>query len=252
MPLFRTRALVLRVHYLSDTDKLVTFYTERFGKVKDVAKGARRIKSRYGASLEPLTLVSLIYFGKEHQALFRVNQCDIVAYHHEIRDSLDTFFYALYFIELLDSLTAEGQRDGELFSFVLEALETLRPDQNPELLCRFYELQMLALLGYKPRLEQCGKCRQFPRSHWVGFSYNSQGIFCAPCLDGNPVEARIQLGTLQYLKRLLTLDLKRWARLKIPKDTEQELEQFTHRLVLARLGRELKSYPLLMQMTHNM
>jgi len=239
------------VHYLSDTDKLVTFYTERFGKVKAVAKGARRIKSRYGASLEPLTLVSLIYFGKEHQALFRVNQCDIVEYHHEIRDSLDTFFYALYFIELLDSLTAEGHSDAKLFSFVSEALEILSPDHNPELLCRFYELQMLSLLGYKPRLEQCVKCRQFPRSHWVGFSYNSQGIICAPCLDGVSVETRIQLGTLQYLKRLLTLDLKRWSRLKIPKDTEQELEQFTHRLILARLGRELKSYPLLMQMTQN-
>lgn len=249
MPLFRTRALVLRVHYLSDTDKLVTFYTERFGKVKAVAKGARRIKSRYGASLEPLTLVSLIYFGKEHQSLFRVNQCDIVDFHHEIRDSLDTFFYALYFIELLDSLTAEGHCDAELFAFVSEILKILSPEQNPELLCRYYELQMLSLLGYKPRLEHCVKCRQFPRSHWVGFSYNSQGIFCAPCLDGNPVEIRIQLGTLQYLKRLFTLDLKRWARLKVPKDTEKELEQFTHRLVLARLGRELKSYPLLMQMT---
>ncbi|QPJ63244.1 MAG: DNA repair protein RecO [Candidatus Nitronauta litoralis] len=251
MPLFRTRALVLKVHYLSDTDKLVTFFTERYGKVKAVAKGARRLKSRYGASLEPLTLVSLIYFGKEHQDLFRVNQCDIVSFHQEIRDSLDTFFYALYFIELLDSLTAEGHCDTEVFAFATASLEALNPEQNPELLCRIFELRLLSLLGYRPRLEQCVKCRKFPRSHWVGFSYNSQGIFCAPCLEGNPVEARIKLGTLQYLKRLLTHDLQRWTRLKIPKDTEQELEQFTHRLVLARLGRELKSYPLLKQMTQS-
>ncbi len=251
MPLFRTRALVLRVHYLSDTDKLVTFYTERYGKIKAVAKGARRIKSKFGASLEPLTLISLIYFGKEHQSLYRVNQCDIVEFHQTVRDSLATCFYALYFIDLLDSLTAEGQTDPNLFMFVTSTLESLTPEQNPELLCRIYELRILALLGYKPRLEQCVKCGQFPRSHWVGFSYNSQGIYCAPCLDGNPVETRINLGTLQYLKKLLTLDLNRWSRLKIPKGSEEELEQFTHRLILARLGRELKSYPLLKQIIHN-
>ncbi len=251
MPLYRTRAVVLKVHYLSDTDKLVTFFTERFGKVKAVAKGARRIKSRYGASLEPLTLVSLIYFGKEHQDLFRVNQCDIVAFHQDIRDSLDTCLHALYFIELLDSLTAEGQTDPNLFTFINNMFLALLPKQNLSLLCRIFEMRILSLSGYKPRLEQCVQCNQIPRSHAVGFSYNNQGIYCARCLDQNPTEIRIQLGTLQYLKKLLTLDLNNWARLKLPKDTEQEMEQFTHRLVLSRLGRELKSYPLLKQMIHS-
>ena len=248
MPLFRTRAFVLRSTHLSDTDKLITFFTERYGKVKAVAKGARRIKSRYGASLEPLTLVSLIYFGKEHQELFRVNQCDIVAYHHEVRDSLTTCFHALYFTELIDSLTREGQTDSKLFAFYRNSLLALDPEQNPTLLCRLFELGLLSILGYKPRLEECIGCGQIPRSTRVGFSYNRQGIVCGPCMGQEPVSIELNLGTLQYLKKLTTLELNRLDRLKIPKGVEQEIELFTHRLILARLGRELKSYPLLKQL----
>lgn len=248
MPLYRTRALVLRIHYLSDTDKLVTFFTERFGKVKAVAKGARRLKSRYGAALEPLTLVSLIYFGKEHQDLFRVNQCDIAAFHGEIRDSLPHCMHALYFLELLDSLTPEGQADPKLFSFVLSAIQALDPARDPGLLCRLYELRILTLLGYRPRLEECVQCQHFPAGRWVGFSYNRQGILCEKCQGQELVEVRLQAGTLQYLKKLMSLDLNHCSRIKLPRDTEPEIEQFTHRLILARLGRELKSYPLLKQM----
>ena len=78
MPLYRTQAVVLKSMKLSEKDKLVTFLTETHGKVKCVAKAARRLKSRFGASLEPMSHVSLIYFGKEHQDLYRLNQCDII------------------------------------------------------------------------------------------------------------------------------------------------------------------------------
>ncbi len=78
MPLYRTPAVVLRSMNLSDADKIVTFLTRKFGKIKCVAKAARRMKSRYGASLEPMSHLSLIYFGKENQSLYKVSQCDIV------------------------------------------------------------------------------------------------------------------------------------------------------------------------------
>lgn len=248
MPLYRTRAVVLRSGYLSDTDKLVTFYTEHHGKIKAVAKGARRIKSRFGAALEPLTHVSLIYFGKEHQELFRVSQCDILSFFQDVRASLASCFPALYFAELVDTLTREGHTDAGLYEFLLASLNALGPLQDANLLCRLFELRLLALLGYKPRLDECVRCRQIPQSAWVGFSYNRQGIFCERCLKEEPAEIRIKTGTLQYLKKLLTLDMRHCDRLKPPREVEEELERLTHRLVLTRLGRELKSYPLLKQL----
>lgn len=244
MPLYRTRAVVLRNGHLSDTDKLVTFYTERFGKIKAVAKGARRIKSRYGASLEPLTQVSLIYFGKEHQELYRLRQCDILSPFVSVRSSLATCFPALYFLELIDTLTREGHPDEALYGFLLASLQALDTVQDTSLLARLFELRLLSLLGYRPRFDACVVCRQIPRPGWIGFSYNKQGILCEPCLVDHPTEIRIQTGTWQYLKKLLSLEMKFCDRLKPPKEVGEEMERLVHRLVLSRLGRELKSYPL--------
>lgn len=92
MPLYRTQAVVLRSMNLGDADKIVTLFTRDYGKVKVVAKAARRIKSRFGACLEPMTHLSLIYFGKEHQDLYRLNQCDIVHSFQKVREHPQKFY----------------------------------------------------------------------------------------------------------------------------------------------------------------
>ena len=91
MPLFHTEAIVLRSINLSESDKLVTFMTKRYGKVKCVAKTARKIKNRFGATIEPLTHIQLIYFGKENQTLYRLNHSDIIHSFQDIRDDLQKY-----------------------------------------------------------------------------------------------------------------------------------------------------------------
>ncbi|GIS84088.1 MAG: hypothetical protein CM1200mP16_03880 [Nitrospina sp.] len=78
MALYKTRAIVLKSINLSESDRLVTFLTENSGKIKCVAKGARKVKNQFWGSLEPMSQVNLIYFGKENQNLYRLNQADII------------------------------------------------------------------------------------------------------------------------------------------------------------------------------
>ena len=106
MGLYKTRAIVLKSIKLSETDKLVTFMTERYGKIKCAAKAARRPKNRFGAALEPLSFIQLIYFGKEHQDIFQLNHCDIIQSFQGIREDLSKIYTALYFNELADSMIA--------------------------------------------------------------------------------------------------------------------------------------------------
>ena len=73
MALYKTRAVVIKSMNLSESDRLVTFMTENHGKVKCVAKGARKAKNQFWGTLEPMTLIHLIYFGRENQSLFRLN-----------------------------------------------------------------------------------------------------------------------------------------------------------------------------------
>ncbi|CAI2718221.1 DNA repair protein RecO [Nitrospina watsonii] len=248
MPLYRTQALVLRSMNLGDADKLVTLFTRDFGKVKVVAKAARRIKSRFGACLEPMTHLSLIYFGKEHQDLYRLNQCDIVRSFQKVREHPQKFYTGIYFVELSESLIGEAHPEIPIFDLLANALAKVEGPGDLETLCRLYEMRIMALAGYTPRLRHCIQCRKEPQSRWVGFSYTRHGILCESCQEQTVLEVRIQNGTLNYLRKLLTLDIQHADRLKIPKGSEDEIESITHRLILARLGRELKSYPFIKTM----
>ncbi len=213
-----------------------------------MAKAARRIKSRYGASLEPMSHLSLIYFGKENQSLYKVSQCDIVQSFQSVRENHDKFYTGIYFLELVDSLTAEAHSEPAIFDLLVEGLKQVQVQEDLGTLCRFFEMRIISLAGYKPRLNQCIQCRKEPESRQVGYSFSKQGIVCSNCMDDVGFETRINNGTLRYLKKLMSLDIQRTERLKIPKGTEDEIESITHRLILARLGRELKSYPFIKKM----
>lgn len=248
MPLYKTRAVVLKSMNLSEKDKLVTFLTETHGKVKCVAKSARSLKSRFGASLEPMSHVSLIYFGREHQELYRLNQSDIIQSFQDIRENPDSFYTAIYFLELAGHLMAEAHPEPEIFHLLVRSLREAGKTEALGTLCRLFELRIISLAGYTPRLSRCITCHREPKSLWVGFSYARHGIVCEPCFGKEAVETRIKSGTLNYLKKFLSLDMNHIKRLKVPQQVEDEIELITHRLVLSRMGRELKSYPFIRQM----
>ena len=154
MPLYRTRAVVLKTLNLSEKDKLVTFLSETHGKIKCVAKAARRLKSRFGASLEPMSYVSLIYFGREHQELYRLNQCDIIQSFQEVRENPDSFYTAVYFLELANHLVVEAHSEPEIFRLLGGSLNEASKTDTPVTLCRLFELRIISLPGYTPRLSK--------------------------------------------------------------------------------------------------
>ncbi|MFQ5483685.1 MAG: DNA repair protein RecO, partial [Nitrospinaceae bacterium] len=202
----------------------------------------------FGAALEPLSHLSVILFGKETQELYRLSQCDILTSFQTLRENPESCFTGVYFLELVDTLTREGESDPRLFEFLLSALNQMEPLAGKVLLCRLFELRLLSLLGYKPRLNECYRCGQIPDSVWVGFRFGNQGIFCGSCQTQEPADMRVRWGTVNYLKKMLTLDIRHWRRLKVPRGLEEEMETLIRRLILVRVGRELKTYPLLQQM----
>lgn len=248
MPLYSAKAIVLRSVDFSEQDKLVTLMTENNGKVKAVARSARKIKSRFGAALEPMSHIQLIYFGKVNQELYQLNSCDIIQSFQPVREDLGKLYTGIYFAELIDTLLKEADHSKELFQLLLEALFSLLTQNNTDTLRLLFEIRIISLLGYAPRLTYCIHCKKEPATDWVGFSYNLSGVICALCMKQVKSEVKIRAGTLSYLKKLLVMDIKQAQRLKISKDIEKEIETLTHRLVLSHVGRELKSYPFIKEM----
>ncbi len=248
MALYKTRAVAIKSINLSESDRLITFMTENHGKVKCIAKGARKIKNQFWGALEPMSLIHLIYFGKEHQSLFRLNHSDIIESFQAIRDDFDKLYTGVYFLDLIDAVILEGHREVKVFSLLYQSLAALNQQSELEPLRRLFEIRLLSLAGYQPQLEHCVLCRKAPQNRLISFSYAHNGILCNSCHNKTRSDIQFSTGTRNYIKKLLEVEIKTCERLKFPKGQMDEIEKVTHRLVLSHLGRELKSYPFIKNM----
>ena len=248
MALYKTRAIVLKSINLSESDRLVTFLTENSGKIKCVAKGARKVKNQFWGSLEPMSQVNLIYFGKENQNLYRLNQADIIDSSHTIREDFKKIYKGIYFLELIDSIILEGHQDRRIFNLLQQTLSALRQQSELDSLIRLFEIRLLSLSGYKPQMDNCVACKTRSENGVFKFSFIQNGILCGNCSRRIPTDIEFTAGTRNYIKKLMEVEIKSCSRIKIPRNQAEEIEKVTHRLVLSHLGREPKSYPFIKTM----
>ena len=248
MALYKTRAIVIKSINLSESDRLVTFFTKNYGKVKCVAKGARKAKNCFWGSLEPMSLIHLIYFGRESQNLYRLNHADIIQSFQSIRDDFGKLYKGVYFLELIDSMILEGHQEKPIFDLLQQALFTLKQEIELDSLIRLFEVRMLSLSGFKPQIEHCVICKTIIESKTFKFSFIQNGILCRSCSKRVSTDIQFTTGTRNYIKKLNVIVIKTCGRIKIPKQQEVDIEKLTHRLVLSHLGREPKSYPFIKTM----
>jgi DNA repair protein RecO (recombination protein O) len=248
MALYKTQAIVLKSMNLSESDRLVTFLTEDHGKVKCVAKGARKAKNCFWGSLEPMTQIHLIYFGKENQSLYRLNQSDIIESFQSIREDFAKLYTGIYFIELIDSMILEGHSDKQIYKLLQQTLAAMKQQSDLDSLIRLFEIRLLTLSGYKPQVDHCVICKTILKNGIFKFSFIQNGIICRNCSNRVPTDIQFTTGTRNYIKKLMEVEIKSCGRIKIPKHQAGEVEKVTHKLVLSHLGRETKSYPFIKTM----
>src|SRR5207245_10879258 len=105
MPLLKTPAIVLKSRKWGDADRIVTFFTLKHGKVRGVARGARRMKRRFGGTMEPLVYCDLVLYEKPGDSLYRVSQTDVREAVHSLRSSLETIADAAPLANLAGAVT---------------------------------------------------------------------------------------------------------------------------------------------------
>lgn len=157
MTLYRDEGVVLRTHRLGEADRIVVLLTLGRGKVRSVAKGVRKTKSRFGARLEPPGHVSLLmYQGRE---LDVINQAETIDLYRSVREDLGCMTDAMALLEAVDQVAQEGEPNAPLYRMLAGALRTLSaaPERSPLLVASFY-WKLLALEGVAPILQQCAIC----------------------------------------------------------------------------------------------
>lgn len=159
MGLVETQAIVLQTYKLADADKIVLCMTEKTGLVRGVARGARRLKSKFGASLEPFTLIQLTFFEKETRELVTIKGAEIVKSYFDAAGNAQAFEGLVYLLELVKEFALPHQADERLFKMLRACIDFLA--QNPSeasAASAYTELWTLKLTGFLPEFKTCGGC----------------------------------------------------------------------------------------------
>ena len=245
---FKTTAIVLHSMDYGESDRIITFFTSDFGKLKGIAKGARRSKKIFPNALEPFSCSHIIFSQKEKErdTLVLIENCDVLDHHPNIREDLDKTLIASYLIELTDKFTKEGKKDDELFQLLQSFFAIIDSGNYSEEIVRFFEIRLLKLSGYEPTLDRCIHCQK-PLSHTDTYRFipSKGGIGCKTCHQNGYDSFPVSVGTLKTLLLGQGMDIRKINRIILSGQSAQEsriiLSHFIHHL----LGRELKSLHVL-------
>jgi DNA repair protein RecO (recombination protein O) len=154
-----TAAIVLRNRPFGESDKIVSFLTDKFGKLTGIAKGALRSRRRFVNSLEPFSLINLRFQDHPHSNLAFIIAADLVNSYRHLQTSLERIAYASYVIEISDGLLPEREENQAVFDHLKAGLKYLEENQPSLRFLTSFELKLLRLVGYQPILGACKKCR---------------------------------------------------------------------------------------------
>jgi DNA repair protein RecO (recombination protein O) len=204
MALHRTRALVIGRRGLGESDRLVEFYARDFGKVRGVAKSARRPRSRLASALEPFTLGELIFFDTGRSDLVRVNHFDVVHPFRSVRESLDRLGRAAWMVECVASLSADRAPHPTLFALLIRALRALEASPRPAWVSVCFAARAVDLLGHRPRIDRCVVCSRPWPFRDAALDVEAGGLVCGRCHAGGDAVALsgAAAGTLKRLREL--------------------------------------------------
>lgn len=232
MALYRDDAVVLRTYKLGEADRIVVLCGRARGKIRAVAKGVRRTRSKFGSRLEPGSIVQLqLYEGRN---LDIVTQAERIVALPELRADLDRYGRAAVLLEAVDAVANEGEGNPALYKLLTGALTELN-ESGSTMVVPAFVAKLLALEGVQPMVEACVSCGR--EDELVVIQLHEGGVLCRECRrGGQPIseDARLALCSILAGRVRLAIDSTSPA-------VAQELETLAARMVEQHIERRLQS-----------
>jgi DNA repair protein RecO (recombination protein O) len=235
--LYRDEAVVLRVQKLGEADRIITLLTKKHGRIRAVAKGVRRTKSKFGATVEPFSHVDVqLYPGRSLEIITQAE--GLHAYGERIVHDYARYTAGTAVLETAERLTAEEKEPSlKLYLLVLGALKALA-EREPALVLDAFLLRAMAVSGYEPSLTSCGRCGDVGPHRW--FSVPMGGSVCPNCRE--PGAATVGQPALDLMIALLEGD---WETAEASEDrARREASGLLAAYLQWHLERGLRSLPL--------
>jgi DNA repair protein RecO (recombination protein O) len=220
-----------------EADKILTILTERFGKIKAISKGVRKLKSKLAGSLEPFMMLDLqLHEGKTFYIVTgSVIETEFSAVHTDLKKTSQAFYLA----ELVDKFLPENQKSNEIFNIFYEALESI--EKGDFLLLRSFELKIIEASGFHPELYECVHCKEKLSSGENFWDHVEGGVVCASCNKENHHGIKISDEVIKFFRFIEKNDIEEIKRVKIKKEVEAESEKILTNYIESILEREIKS-----------
>lgn len=182
MSLFETEGIILKTYSLNDADKIVLFLTEKHGLIRGVAKGAKRLKSRFGGGLEPFTVVDIAYYQKEERELVSIRGIELVNSYFDMISEPNILQNFSYLIDLTVEFAPPHDPNEKLYRMVKICLENaVNQPESLNIITLYFEFWLLRLGGYLPNWEICDVCGRHLHENEAAFLQADFHLYCAVC-----------------------------------------------------------------------
>lgn len=198
-----TTAFLLRSHSYGESDRIVTFITEGFGKLSGIAKGAKRSQRRFAGTLEPFVRVRVAFRSRPRSDLAFIDRCEFLQALRGFSHDLGRFALGTYLLELTDRMVLGRETGSEVFRLVDTALSLLDSEGPAPAIVRGFELHLLDVAGYRPHLDACRGCSTpAARIRSAVVVPSRGGLLCGTCHGPADGGQPLGNGTLDSLLRL--------------------------------------------------
>ena len=231
MPPQKTQGIVLGFTDWHETSKIVTFYTKDSGKIKGVAKGAKRAKSKF-SPLEILSRHTIVFYKREDKDLYTLSECQARETFPHIRKDIKKIAYGAYLAELIDAVST-SEKNEALFDLFSKALHFLERKEDSEIIVRAFETRLLDILGFGLHLDSCLICKKELKNNFK-FNPGLGGLICIYHSQGG---IRISEETRNFLRNP---GIK-----KVSSETRKELKTVLQNFILYHIGKRFKSLDFL-------
>ncbi|MFZ1919402.1 MAG: DNA repair protein RecO [Terriglobales bacterium] len=236
MALKESEAIVLRAYPLRESDLLVTLFTRLEGKVKGVARAAKKSKRRFGGALEPLTYVRAFYDDRERQELARLDSCEVIESPMASEVTYARSVALAHVAELLDQLMPDREASDAVFRLSLAAIAELRGSAL-WMPITYFELWMTRLMGFLPELSECIVCgRQLggERAFWHALA---DGLTCVD--DKRLASSELSPEARKVAARMLRSRASDFAGIDWPKALCADLRKFLIQILERHIEKKL-------------
>ncbi len=236
---YQTEAIVIKKTKLGEADTILTLYTPNLGKIQGFAKSLRKTKSKMAGHLELLThsQISLVR-GRNIDTITGAQTIDSFL---PLKSDLELSSAALYVTELVNQFAAADAEDQPIFQLLLATLQRLSQGENSDLVLRYFELQLLNEVGYRPQLEQCVACHKPLKETTNFFSPGAGGMVCANCRPSQPFSYPLSWEAQRALRLLQGSNYESVSGMTLTPELSHQLEVVIRNYIRYLLERDVKS-----------